>query len=293
MKDVSRSERHIPYLFTAPAVFVLLVLLIYPIIRVFEYSFFQGVFLSKTPRFVGLQNYVKLLTADRNFYPVLWQTTIFTVASVVSHVVIGLGFAMLLNRPGNKFAKAIFKVVLILPWVFTAPIVALNWRLILAPTGVINYIVSALGFARQDWYGDPNIAMFSLIVTNAWRGYPFVMVSILAGLQSIPAELYEAAQVDGAGWIKRHRYVTLPLLRPIILSVGLLDTIWTFRVFPIVWLTTGGGPMGRTEVLATSIYRQAFLRLDYGTASAQSVIILVLISVFSVYYIKRQQQSMN
>ena len=290
---VGRPERHIPYVYVAPAILLLVILLIYPIIKVFEYSLFTGVFLSKEPTFVGLKNFVTMFTNDRTFFPILRHTAVFTVASVVLHVIIGFVFAMLLNRPSNRVAKNVFRVILILPWVFTAPIVALNWRLILAPTGIINYIIGFIGVAPQDWYGNPKIAMISLIITNAWRGYPFVMVSILAGLQSIPSDLYEAAEVDGAHLLQRHRYVTLPLLKPIVASVALLDSIWTFRVFPIVWLTTGGGPIGRTEVLSTSIYRQAFYKLNYSMASAQAVVILVIISIFSIFYIKRQKQSMD
>lgn len=287
------SEKLTPYFFVGPAILLLVVLLIYPIIKVVQYSLFEDIFLSPTPKFVGLKNFIDMFTKDATFYPILWHTTLFTITSVAAHVLLGFFFAMLLDQPMNAVAKNVFKVVLILPWIFTAPIVALNWRLILAPTGIVNYVVRLLGFEAQDWYGNPNIAMFSLIVTNAWRGYPFVMVTILAGLQSIPKTLYEAAVVDGASTLRKHLHVTIPLLRPIVLSVALLDTIWTFRVFPIVWLTTGGGPIGRTEVLSTSIYRQAFYKLDYSMASAQAVVILVIISIFSMFYIRRQRQSMD
>ena len=292
-KNALKKEKLTPYLFVAPAIIVLIFLLIYPIIKVVEYSLFEGVFLSKDPQFVGFENFKYLFTQDEDFYPILGHTVLFTVTSVVLHLILGFFFAILINRPMNRIANNIYRIVLILPWIFTASIVALNWRLILAPAGIVNYIVGFFGLPAQDWYGDPKLAMFSLIVTNAWRGYPFFMVSLLAGLQSIPAELYEAASVDGAHGIQQHLHITLPLLKPVIVSISLLDTIWTFQIFPIVWLTTGGGPMGVTEVLATSIYRQAFFKLDYSMASAQAVVILLIATTFSIFYLRQQKLSME
>jgi multiple sugar transport system permease protein len=292
-KSALKKERVTPYLFVMPAIIVLVFLLIYPIIKVIEYSLFDGVFMSKTPTFVGLDNFIHMFTQDKSFYPILGHTVLFTVASVVLHLILGFVFAATINQPMNKAANSIFRVILILPWIFTASIVALNWRLILAPSGIVNYIIGFFGLPAQDWYGNPKLAMFSLIVTNAWRGYPFFMVSLLAGLQSIPLNLYEAASVDGAHGLQKHLYITLPLLKPVIVSISLLDTIWTFQIFPIVWLTTGGGPMGVTEVLATSIYRQAFFKMNYSMASAQAVVILLIATTFSFFYLRQQRQSME
>jgi multiple sugar transport system permease protein len=289
-KSAITRNRIEPYLFVGPAMVVLAFLLIYPIFKVFGYSFHQKVFFMDNPPFVGLENFVKLFTPGSGFYPTIGHTVVFTVASVVLHISMGFIFAILLNAPINRASKNIYKVLLILPWIFTAPIVALIWRLILAPLGIVNFIGGQLfNLKAVDWYGNPNIAMFSLIVTNAWRGFPFVMVSLLAGLQSIPKTLYEAADVDGARLLSKHRHITIPLLKPLLLSITLLDTIWTFRVFPIVWLTTGGGPMGRTEMMSTSIFRQAFFKMDYGRASAEAVVILIIIAIFSIFYIKNQR----
>ncbi len=288
--NLTIRRKLIPYKFVAAPILLLVVLLIYPITQVLGFSFFDNVLIVKESTFVGLKNYIGLLTEDL-FRKALWNTVVFTVGSVIFHIIVGLVFASLLNQEMNKYAKTFFRVVFILPWIFTASVVAINWQLILAPLGVFNYILRSIGILEQniEWFGDPKYAMLSLIVVNIWRGYPFMMISVLAGLQSISYTLHEAAQVDGASMWQRYIHITLPSLKPILISVGLLDLIFTFRLFPLIWLTTGGGPVGATETLATYLYKLAFYELKYSKASALAVIILIVTSIISIYYLKHQK----
>ena len=208
-------------------------------------------------------------------------------------VVIGLALAVLLNQPIHPVALGVFRAVLILPWVFTAAVVAVNWQLLLNPLGIVNYLLKALHLtsANIEWFGDARWAMVGVILVNTWRGYPFIMLSLLAGLQSIAGELYEAARVDGANAAQGFLHITLPQLRPVLLSVGLLDVIWTFQLFPLIWLTTGGGPGHATEVLATYTYKTAFESMQFSRGSSIAVVILCVISVLTVFYLRQQRMT--
>ena len=180
---------------------------------------------------------------DRFADPVFWQaveqTLYFTVMSVIFHLLIGLAFALLLNSNRvNPTIRSLLRVLYILPWLFTAVIIAIIWRLLLDPNGVINSILMALHIIdfKVEWFSSPKTALHALTFANIWAGYPLYMVSLLAGLQGIPKDLYEAAGIDGAGEFQKFRYITIPQLKPIIVSSALLDFIWTMQVFPLVWI---------------------------------------------------------
>jgi multiple sugar transport system permease protein len=280
-----------PYYFVAPAIILLVVLMLYPMITVVRFSLFDNYIMVENPQWVGFEHFIELLFHDRVFPRALLNTALFTTASVALHVVLGLTFAILLNEPINGRAQSFFRVILILPWVFTAAVVAVNWRLILNPLGVFNFFLKSMGIIDSNitWFGHPGRALPALIFVNMWRGYPFVMVSLLAGLQGIPQVLYEAAKIDGANAWQRFLFVTIPQLMPVLLSIGLLDIIWTFRLFPLVWLTTGGGPGHASETLSTYTYKLAFSQYQYSQGSAVAVIILVVTLGLSYFYIKRQR----
>lgn len=281
----------VPYLYVGPGVLLLVLLMIVPIGKIIFDSFHANSLMSANPAYVGLENYTAVLER-RVFGDVLINTSIFTIASVAAHLVIGMVLALLLNQRINPVALAIFRSVLILPWIFTAAVVALAWTLMLSPLGIFNYMLGFFTQARVEieWLGNPAYAMFALILINAWRGYPFVMVSILAGLQGIDRELYEAASIDGADAFRRFMYVTIPQLRPILLSIGLLDFIWTFNLFPLIWLTTGGGPNGATETMATFIYKIAFNEFKFAQASAMAVIAVVVTLFVTLFYLRYQRR---
>jgi multiple sugar transport system permease protein len=148
---------------------------------------------------------------------------------------------------------------------------------------------SGLAGSQIEWLSSPDTALFAVTFINIWSGYPFYMTSLLAGLQGIPTELYEAAEVDGANGWQRFTRITLPQLKPIIISMALLDVIWTTQQFALIWMTTGGGPLGTTEMLSTFTYKLAFSKYQFGTASAAAAIVLVISMVLAFFYVRAQK----
>jgi multiple sugar transport system permease protein len=288
---VTLTRRVEPYAYVAPTSALLIVLMLVPIVMVIGYSFLDNVILNKNPEVVGFDNYVEVLT-DEVFHTAIANTFIFVTASVAAHLVIGLAFAMMLNSTllGPRIIS-LFRGIFILPWLFTAAIVAVLWRMLLAPDGVANYLLGAVGLTAGDtlWLADPATALGSVTFINIWSGYPFFMISLLAGLQGIPADLNEAARVDGAGPLQRFWNVTIPQLRPIIISMALLDFIWTSQQFALIWMTTGGGPIIATEMLSTYTYKLAFAKYEFALASTSAVLVLLLSMVLAILYVRHQR----
>ena len=281
----------IPFAYISPTAVLLLMLMMLPIILVIGYSFFDNVIVNKSPEFVGLANYVEVLT-NPVFLIALRNTLIFTFVSVAAHLLLGLLFAMLLNtKLLSTASKAIWRAVYVLPWLFTVAIIAVLWRLLLNPNGVINFVLIDLGLTDMgiEWLSSRETALIAVTFINIWAGYPFFMVSMLAGLQGIPRDLYEAAVVDGATPLQQFFNVTLPQLRPIIISMTMLDLIWTSQQFALIWMTTGGGPVNDTEVLSTFTYKEAFSSYEFSVASASAVIILLLSMILAFFYVRHQR----
>jgi multiple sugar transport system permease protein len=283
-------SRTAPFLYVGPTVILIGILLVIPVVTVIGYSLFDNVITNPNPTFVGVAHYAELLT-DAGFYTSIGNTLIFTVVSVVAHFTIGLAFALLLNSPLiGRVTTAIYRAIYVLPWLFTIAIVAVLWRMLLNPNGIVNYLLGFLGMGQTEWLSNPALALGTVTFINIWCGYPFFMVSMLAGLQGISADLYEAARVDGAGAWQRFRAVTLPSLKPIIISMGLLDLIWTSQQFALIWMTTGGGPIDATELVSTFTYKLAFTRYEFGAASTAAVIVLVLSMILAVAYVRHQRE---
>lgn len=283
----------LPYGLILPTVVLLLVLMILPIVIVIANSLFTSVVTRPGGEFAGIANYVQVLT-DPTFWPATLNTAVFAGASVVVHLLMGLGFALLLNSPLiGRVTTAVFRTILILPWLFTAAVIAVLWRLILAPTGVVNYALERIGVIHDaiQWFGDPATALFAVTLMNIWAGYPFFMISLLAGLQGIPGDLREAATVDGANAWQRFWNVTIPQLTPIIVSMAVLDLLWTTQQFALIWLTTGGGPLGVTEMLSTFTYKLAFGDYNLVEASASAVLVLLFSLVVAVFYVRQQRKA--
>lgn len=284
-------KRFVPFFYVAPATLLFCLLMLFPMITVLRYSFMDGAIMKKDARFVGLQNYIAIFQ-DPVFWQSVAQTLYFTVMSVIFHLLIGLAFALLLNSQRvDPLIRSILRVLYILPWLFTAVIIAIIWRLLLDPNGVINSILMALhiiGF-KVEWFSSTKTALHALTFANIWAGYPLYMVSLLAGLQGISKDLYEAAGIDGANEFQKFRYITIPQLMPVIISIALLDFIWTMQVFPLVWMTTGGGPIYSTEVLSTYTYKLAFSSYEFSRASASAIFILIISMGATYFYIKHQK----
>ena len=275
----------------APTVFLFSILMLTPMVIVLRYSLYEGAILTPNPTFVGLENF-KTVFSDPVFRQSIGNTLYFTVMSVIFHLLIGLLFALLLNSDRvNPIVRSILRVLFIMPWLFTAVIIAIIWRLMLEPIGVINNILIGLNIISDyvEWFGSSKTAIHALTFVNIWAGYPLYMVSLLAGLQGIPKELYEAASTDGANEIQKFWYITIPQLTPIMISIALLDFIWTMQVFPLVWMTTGGGPIHATEMLSTYTYKLAFSTYDFSLASASAVVVLILSMSVTYFYIKHQR----
>ena len=285
------ARRLEPYGYLSPTLVLLLVLMMVPIGMVVRYSVMDNVIVNKDPVFAAFANYVEVLT-DPVFWVAVRNTGFFTGVSVVAHLVLGMAFALLLNTSLlGSTAKAFFRVMYILPWLFTVAIIAVLWRLLLNPNGVVNYLLQGAGLidSKVEWLASPSMALYAVTFLNIWAGYPFYMMSLLAGLQGIPRDLYEAATVDGAGGLQRFRHVTLPQLRPIIVSIAMLDVIFTTQQFALIWMTTGGGPINVTEMLSTFTYKLAFNRYEFSLASASAVIIFVFSMVLAFFYVRYQK----
>jgi len=273
------------YAFLSPTMILLFVLMIIPIVMVIGYSLQDGAIIGKDHEFVGLDNYMAVLT-NPSFWNATSNTVIFTVTSVVAHLIIGLGFAMMLNSTLiGAVPRAIFRGLYVLPWLFTVAVIAVLWRMLLAPNGVINFLLNT----NIEWLASPQLALGTVTFINIWAGYPFFMVSLLAGLQGIPSDLYEAASIDGAGPVQRFWNVTVQQLRPIIVSLVLLDLIWTSQQFALIWMTTGGGPINVTEVLSTFTYKLAFAKYDFSQAATSAVLVLLMSMVLAVFYVRHQK----
>ncbi len=286
------GKKTAPYRYLAPTLILMIVLLVIPICMVVRYSFLDKAVVSPNPEFVGVENYATLF-ADSEFWNAVSNTIIFVVVSVVAHLVIGMIFAMLLNsKYFSTRTKTIARVIYILPWVFTASVVAILWKLMLQPSGIVNYLLDFLPQVSRntEWLSNQEIALAVICFINIWCGYPFYMISILAGLQGISEDLYESAAIDGATLSKSFIHITIPQLKPILISIAMLDFIWTLQSFNVIWMLTGGGPINSTETLSIYIYKLAFQKLDYSMAGTAATVLLVVCVFIAIFYVRQQKK---
>lgn len=272
-----------PYGFILPACLTILILVVYPILYGIYISFFNTNLVNKW-EFVGLRYYLQALT-DTSFLHSLWMTVIFTVSVVVGHFVIGFIFASILNMD-IRF-RTVLRGILILPWLFPDVVIAYLFKWILnTQGGIVNELLIHFGLISDPigWLSTSATAFPCVILVSIWKGYPLVMVQILAGIQTISTDMYEAAEIDGANMWQRFRYVTIPALKPILTTILILDTVWVFKQFTLIWLMTSGGPGSSTMVSAIEIYKNAFSYFKYGLASAQSVYILLICYLIGVVF---------
>jgi ABC-type sugar transport system permease subunit len=291
-KRVLGSDYRLGYLFVVPMVILVLALVAYP----FCYAIYLSLtrkYVGVPPVFVGFDNYVKL-THDGFFQRAVVNSFVFTFGSVGVKLVLGMVMALVLTSK-IRF-RSFFTGVLLVPWVAPTVVSALNFLWIYDYSlGVLNYLlVRVLHILPQGvgWLSEPKTAMASVIAVNIWRGFPFFGISFLAGMKSIPGELYEAAAADGAGPLQRFRYITLPGLKNILIIVMLLSTIWTFNDFQIVYILTKGGPGGATQVLPVFTYEIAFGAQRLGEAIAVALYMLPALSFVIIVlarYMRRGQ----
>ena len=280
---LTRRELLLPALFLAPAIAVLLALSIYPLIYSITISLQQ-----ETAGQVswGVGNFARLVS-DNFFLTALAHTFIYAVSALTCEFLLGLGLALLLNKQIR--GRGVFRASLLIPMMLPAVVVGVVWRLMLNPNfGAINGTLKQLGFNTESltWTASPKLAMLSVIAVDVWQWTPFVFLVLLAGLQAIPQEPYEAALIDGSSRWQTFWHVTLPLLKPSILIVLLLRTMDLLRVFDQIFILTEGGPGFATETISLYIYRTAFRFFDFGYAAAMSFVLLALTNVISAIYIK-------
>jgi arabinogalactan oligomer/maltooligosaccharide transport system permease protein len=280
-------ESHFAVILAAPAAIIMFGVVVYPFFYNIVISLSNmGMTTVNSWKIIGFTQYIKVFS-DKIFASVFFKTIIWTVVNVSFHVVIGVFLAVLLNRklPG----RAIIRVLLILPWAVPQYITALTWRgMFMSDTGAINLILHSIGLKGVSWLSQPTSAFAACIITNVWLGFPFMMVIALGGLQSIPNELYEAAEIDGASAWKKFKNITLPLLKPVMIPAITLGTVWTFNNLNVIWLVSNGGqPADHTHILVSYVYRAAFNLYRYGYAAAFSMIIFVILAVFSITFMKQ------
>lgn len=281
-------RRSSPFLYLVPAIVYLFATLLYPIFSNINMSLHHvdvSTFLAGSWPWAGLDNYRTLLD-DPAFANAVGLSILFTAGSLVFQFSIGLLLALLFHSPfpGNS----IFRSLLLLGWLMPTVLSGSVFRWMFdGDVGIVNYTLRAVGLidANQYWLIDPKTAMVGTIVANIWVGIPFNMLLLLAGLQAIPTTLYEAASIDGASGPQRFWTITLPMLRPVALSVALLGLIYTFKVFDLIYIMTGGGPVNATSVLPIYIYEQTFQFFQFGVGAASSMMLLLGMLIVAVGYI--------
>jgi multiple sugar transport system permease protein len=278
-----------PYLFIGLAVLYLLLFAVVPLLKGLDLSFTNTRILNPTAgRYIGLGNYDEVLGSG-TFLKSVVATLIYTGFTVVGSVTLGTVSAFVINRlfPGRILARAI----MVMPWAVPTVAVALVFRWIYNDSsGVANDASAVLGLGERGWLTDPNYGMLSVVLATIWKVTPFIMLVVLAALQSVPEDLYEATKIDGADAYSTFKLVVLPFLLPTLRVVALLMTIWSFRRFEIIWLLTGGGPVDVTTTIVIDVYRQAFNNSQLGLAAATGMLGLVLsLIVTAVYFVVEQR----
>jgi len=276
----NKFYRRNEYLFyISPAFITLFVILIYPLGYSFWLSFHKWTlqtFKQGIP-WVGFQNYIDLFS-NPEFLKSIQITFTFLISAIFFEFVLGMGLALLLNH--DLKGKNIMRSLILLPMMCTNVVIGLTFRLLFNyQFGLVNYYLTQLGFTPVQWLSDPTMAMRAVIIVDVWNTTSFVALLLLAGLQALPEEPYEAAHIDGASAIQRFRYLTLPLLRPTILVVLIWRFIDTFRIFDVIYLLTGGGPARATETVSIYVYRNGFQLFNLGLASASSYIMILIMLV--------------
>ena len=299
-----KARLALPLLLIAPALVGLLALIVYPLLWEFNVSFTNmslnrlcdpgipfGILAECRGEnmFVGFDNYIRVFTQPvlqvAGFFQVFWQTILWTVINVAFHVGLGLGLALLLNR--HLRLKGVYRALLVLPWAIPQIVSLAVWRTELNQEfGMVNQLLGLVGINGPSWMTEPFWNFFAMIMVNVWLGVPFMMVLLLGGLQSIPDDLYEAAEIDGASNRQSFRHITLPLLRPVLVPSVILGTVWTFNNFNVPFVINQL-ELETSDTLVTGLFRAAFQYNRYGFAGAYAFVIFAILLVFVIVYVRR------
>lgn len=286
---LARQERRFAWYLLGPSLLLLVITTTAPLVYLGWTSFFRlDMTMPWLSGFAGLDNYGKML-GDPRFMNSLWLTVVYTSSTVCLQILVGLSLAMLVQQIPK--GQALLRIAAILPIVLAPVVVGLFWRtLVLAPdVGLVDLVTRALGLGSQNWLGDPQLALISVIAIHTWQWTPFAFLVFLATLATLPADVYEAARLDRANAWQRFRYLTLPLIRPAIIMVVIMRTMTTLSAFAAIFAATGGGPGSSTEILNLYAYRTSFTELNLGYGSSLAMVLLGLTLAVSYVMFKRRK----
>jgi multiple sugar transport system permease protein len=270
----------------APSILIFCMVIVYPLVSAIYLSLFTIYTPSLRGNFVGFENYTTLLQTHE-FWRSLWNTFVWTICTLTLQIIFGVGLALVLHQ--NMMFRALARSLILFPYFVSTVVAVLVWRWLFNDLyGILNHTMMWIGLINMplDYLGTMPNAMISVILVGAWKYFPFVVIAVLARLQTIPEHLYEAAKIDGAGPISRFFDVTLPQLRDVLVVVILLRAIWDFKEFDLIFLLTGGGPIISTQTLPLMVYKEAFGLNDMGRASAVAVTMMLVMLVFMLLYLR-------
>jgi multiple sugar transport system permease protein len=281
---MTRKVQFTPLWLILPSILLVLLLFGYPIVDIIRASLHEVTRFGMLRSFVGLENF-QILLEDPVFMALLWRTAVWTVSVVVGTILISVPVSLILNE--DFYGRSLARTIILLPWAISLTMTAIVWRWALnGQYGMLNATLIQLGVAerRMEWLATADLAFPIAMGVGVLVSIPFTVAVFLGGLSSVPRELYDAGKIDGAAGIRMFRYITLPLLAPFLNLAVLLNIIYVFNSFPIIWVLTQGGPANTTDILVTYLYKLAFRFGEFGPAAAMSLIMFALLLIFSVFY---------
>ena len=287
LSPLERNYAWLGALLIGPTVLVFCAVIVYPLISAIYLSLFSIYTPTLEGEWVGLSNYTDLL-AHGEFWLALRTNIIWTVGTLTLQIVFGVGMALILHQ--NMIFRSLARSLILFPYFVSTVVAVLVWRWLFNDLhGILNHFVILTNISDMpvDWLGSMPNALLSVILVGAWKYFPFVVIAVLARLQTIPEHLYEAAKIDGAGPIARFWDVTLPQLRDVLLVIVMLRAIWDFKEFDLIFLLTGGGPVTSTQTLPLLVYKEAFALNQMGRASAYAVLMMAVMLAFMILYIRQ------
>lgn len=288
IKNKSKKEKResrIFWIFLSPAMIFIAVFSIYPLISTFVLSFHKYNAASGIPKkFNGFENYIRVFTHPQ-FVNSLKVTIIYTLIGVIFTMVFGFILALLLNKNGIIFK--LLRGVALMPYLISSVALTVAWQVLYNPNfGLLDMILTSMGFPNVNWLGDPDIALYSIVVTDIWQFTPFVMILVLAGMQGISTEYYEAATVDGATKSQMLFYITIPLMRKVLITVLIMRIIDTFKTFEKPKILTNGGPGRATELISLHVYKTSFVQWEFGYGATGAMVIAAVIALLTIIIMK-------
>ncbi len=285
---MGEREMAVGYALLLPGLLGLAIFVVYPVISGVSLAFQSQYLLEpEKNRWVGFQNFVRFLTQEPKLGLYIGNTVRWVLGSVVGRVTLGMILALLLNR--DMPFRGVYRALALIPWVMPGVVSAIIWQWIYnANWGIFNHILKVLGLIRENitWLADRKFIWPAILLVSIWHGYPFSYAFILAGLQVIPHDLYEAALIDGASRWASFRYITLPMLRPVLFVLLLLQTVWNANEFTAIWMLTKGGPADYTMTLAPLVYQTSFIFYRVGYGASIAVLLSAVVMTFAVIYIR-------